>query len=527
MYIIPQYRGDEKVEYVRKSRTDDPLLTVEEVLEKHEQMLKEWNEKNQPDGGPVPESNIYREVGSGETIEHRPQMQALLRRIESPKVKALLCVEPTRLSRGDLQDIGYLVKMLRYTKTIVITPQYAYDLNDERDRDLFERELMRGNEFLEYTKKIQWNGRIQSVRAGNFIGNTAPYGYKKKAIKDGKRTCHTLEPVPEKAAVVKRIFEMYTRGLGVGSIAKQLDAEHIPAPLGKGWSPESLSAMLANVHYIGKVKWNARATVRSVEDGEVVVSRPRAEEYLVFEGKHPAIIDLELWEKVQAIKGTHPRNHNSKNLTNPLAGLMYCQNCGRAMVGRKYHDKEGKERCAPRFHCADRKGCGTASARMDDVLNEVARVLQTTLDEFEVKVESGVDDSAEIHRQMVERMERRLAELRKEEVKQWKEKMQSGMPEHVFKELNEPLVREIEDLEHDLCEAKDATPEPIDLGTKIVTLKAALEALQDPDAPVKQKNRLLKACIERITYSREKVGNFGHPKRGEETPIHLDFVLRV
>jgi hypothetical protein len=131
------------------------------------------------------------------------------------------------------------VKILRYTKTIVITPQEAYDLNDDRDRDRFERELMRGNEFLEYTKKIQWAGRIQSVRAGNFIGNTAPYGYKKKAIKDGKRTCHTLEPVPEKAATVKRIFEMYASGLGVGSIAKQLDAEHIPAPKEKGWSPES------------------------------------------------------------------------------------------------------------------------------------------------------------------------------------------------------------------------------------------------------------------------------------------------
>jgi hypothetical protein len=284
--------------------------------------------------------------------------------------------------------------------------------------------------------------------------------------------------------------------------------------------------MLANVHYIGKVKWNARPTVRSVEDGEVVVSRPRAEEYLVFEGKHPAIIDPELWERVQAIKGSHPRNNKSKNLTNPLAGLMWCR-CGRAMMGRKYHGPDGQERCAPRFLCGDRKKCGCASARMDDVIAEVVKVLRSALDEFEVRVEAGGDDSAEIHRQMVERMEKRLAELRKQEVQQWKEKMKSGMPDHVFKELNEPLVAEIEDLEHALCEAKDATPEPIDLGTKIVTLKAALEAIQDPAAPVKEKNKLLKACIERITYSRDRVGDFGHPKRGEEAPIHLDFVLRV
>lgn len=526
MYIIPQLKGEEKVIYLRKSRTDDPLLTVEEVLANHEQRLNEWVEQNHPDGGPVPESNIYREVGSGETIADRAAIRELLRRIESPKIKAVMVVEPSRLTRGDLEDIGYLVKILRYTNTIVITIQGAYDLNDDRDRDQFERELMRGNEYLEYTKKIQLNGRIQSVKNGNFIGQRAPYGYKKVARKEGRRTCYTLEPIPEQAEVVKRIFELYASGLGAVKIADQLDAEHIPSPTGMRWPRETIPGILANPHYIGKVRWNSRKTVRRVEDGEVKVSRPRTEDFLIFEGKHPAIIDLELWEKVQAIRGKIPKNKNAHNLSNPLAGILWCQ-CGRAMIGRPYRDKQGRERCAPRVLCGDRRHCGTASARMSDVIDEVVRVLQDAVEEFEVMVESGKDDSAEVHRQMVERMERRLADLRKEEVKQWKEKMANGMPEHVFKELNEPLVAEIEDLEHALCEAKNAVPEPVDLGEKIVTFKAALEAVQDPDAPVKEKNMLLKACIERITYSRERVGNFGHPKRGEEAPIHLDFVLRV
>jgi hypothetical protein len=68
MYLIPLLRGDEKAKYLRKSQTDDPLLSVEEVLAKHEQMLDEWVEKNQPDGGPVPEENTFREIVSGETI---------------------------------------------------------------------------------------------------------------------------------------------------------------------------------------------------------------------------------------------------------------------------------------------------------------------------------------------------------------------------------------------------------------------------------------------------------------------------
>ena len=88
-YIMQQFLAEELLFYLRKPRTDDPLLTVAEVLERHEQQLDEWVERN-AEGGAVPEENRYREVGSGETIAARPRLQDLLRRIESPKVKAIV-----------------------------------------------------------------------------------------------------------------------------------------------------------------------------------------------------------------------------------------------------------------------------------------------------------------------------------------------------------------------------------------------------------------------------------------------------
>lgn len=526
MYLIPQLRGDEKVKYLRKSQTDDPLLSVEEVLAKHEQMLDDWVEQHQPDGGPVPEANTYREIGSGETLTDRPALRELLRRVESPKIKAVLVTEPSRLTRSDLEGIGYLVNILRYSNTLVITRDFTYDLNDPGDRDRFERELMRSNDFLEYTKKIRENGRLLSVKNGAFIGQTAPYGYRKKVIKEGRKDIHTLEPHPEHAPVVKRIFEMYAGGMGTTRIADQLNLEHIPAPRGPQWVAHTLPGVLHNVHYLGKVKWNERKVVRVVEDGQVVKSRPRAENFLIFEGRHPAIIDQDLWDKVQAVRGKHPRNHKAKNLTNPLAGIMWCV-CGRAIVGRIYTDGKGKELSAPRFLCTDQKRCGNASALMDEVMDAVEKELQAAIDEFEVRIESGTDDSVEAHRRMIERLEKKLKDLRKLEVQQWKEKMKNGMPEHVFKELNDPTVAEIEEIEHTLNELRDAVPEPVDLGAKVVTFKAALAALRDPDAPIKEKNKLLKACIERITYSRERYTDVGARKYRAETPIHLDFTLRV
>lgn len=526
-YIMQTFLADELLFYLRKSRTDDPLMTVAEVLERHEQQLDEWVAKN-TEGGHVPEANRYREVGSGETIASRPRLQELLRRVESPSIKAIVIKDTSRLSRGDLEDIGYLVKILRHTKTLVITlDRGVYDLNNERDRDDFKRELMRGNEYLEYAKKVMNLGRLASVKEGNYIGSEAPYGFKKIAYKEGKVTCHTLEPLPEQAEVVKRIFEMYASGMGFTRIADTLDAEHIPGPKGGTWNVQGFGAMLSNVHYLGKVKWFHKKVTLQVKDGEVVESRARAKDYLIFEGKHPAIVSQELWDAVQEIRGKIPKNPKTKNQTNPLAGLVYCNVCGRVMVARKYNDKNGNERCAPRVLCQNRKHCRQASARLSDVIDEIVKKLEETVEEFEMRVESGADDCVEQHRLLIGRLEKRLAELREKEVQQWEEKMEKGMPEHVFKKLNDKTVQEIEEVQQTLYDARDNAPEPVDIGERIVTFKAALAAIQDPEAPVAEQNKLLKACIDRIEYGREKYTEVGTPKGMKETPIQMHFTLRI
>ena len=198
---------DEIIVYLRKSRSDDPLLSIEEVLSKHEEILDEWSVKNL--GATVPEKNKYREVVSGETLKDRPEIQTVLHEIESPKIKGVLVVEPQRLTRGDLEDIGRLMKLLKHTNTMVLTPQRIYDLHDDYDMDAFERELKRGNEYLEYTKKILNRGRLLSVSQGNFIGSIPPYGYDKTFIMEGRRKCPTLKINEDQAEVVRMIFDMY------------------------------------------------------------------------------------------------------------------------------------------------------------------------------------------------------------------------------------------------------------------------------------------------------------------------------
>lgn len=517
MFLLPKMSLDEVLLYLRKSRTDDPALTVEEVLSRHEQMLDEWTARNL--GGRVPEENRFREVVSGETIDSRPEVNRLLRMVESPRYKAILIVEPQRLSRGDLEDIGRLVKLLRYSNTIVITLQYSYDLRDERDRDAFERELKRGNEFLEYQKRIMNNGRLLSVENGNYIGNRPPYGYDKIQIKEGRRRCFTLQPNPEQAPIVRLIFEMYRDGFGSHKIARTLNEMGVPSASGGRWSPESLNKMRTNEHYIGMVFWNHRKAVKTIENGEVVTRRPVSGEYLLFPGKHEPIIDRELWDAVQEIRGKIPPVKARAQCTNPFAGLVYCQ-CGRMLMRRTYAHS------APRLLCDNQPECGTASCSVSEMEKAVARLLREAVADFELRIKNSASDSAELHRQLIDRLEKRLEELDRREISQWEKYAQEGMPKNIFDQLNEKVLREKDEVMQALCAAKSSVPEPIDYTQKKTMFSAAVSLLEDPNASALKKNMILKKCVDKIIYSRKRKSP-GNPRWGEPEPIELDVHLRV
>ena len=81
-FYIEKFQPEEILEYLRKSRSDDPTLSVDEVLSRHREILKNWEERNLD--GFVPEENIYREVVSGETLDGRPEILRILKRIEDP-----------------------------------------------------------------------------------------------------------------------------------------------------------------------------------------------------------------------------------------------------------------------------------------------------------------------------------------------------------------------------------------------------------------------------------------------------------
>jgi len=559
MYYRPEYhfKPEELIDYLRKSQSDDPLLTVEEVLAKHEAILDRWDEMNL--GGKVPEDNRFREVVSGETLKERPEITKVLRLIESPKIKGVKVVDPQRLTRGDLEDIGRLMKLFKLTNTYVIAVdefggQRIYDLRDEYDWNALEAELKKGNDYLKYTKKILHRGKLLSVSQGNYIGSVPPYGYDKTWLQEGKKKCPSLVENPEEADVVRMIFDMYVnKNMTKQAICYKLDDMKIKPPKGERWSPYAMKDMLANVHYIGKVKWNWRKTITIVDEGEIIETRPKSKigEFLIYDGKHDGIVDEKIFEAAQKKAGNNPRVKAFAKVRNPLAGLLWCKNCGRAIAFRTYM-KDGVERSAPRMICMGQAHCKTTSCLYADMIDKVSDVLRSCIEDFEVRIQNNEGDSVKLHSRLIKNLEKRKTELEEKELAQWEAQAHPDpskrMPDHIFQKLNEKLLQEKEEVRQALCKAYESMPEPVDYEEKKKTFQEALDALNNPDIPAQVTNSLLKQCIERIEYHRETperlirtnprkritingkrkvVSDFQSGANWSDTPIELDVKLKV
>lgn len=325
--------------YLRKSRAEGKE-TVEQVLARHEKILQDF--AIETFGEKIPEENIYREVVSGETLDERIEIKKVFNRLEKEEIDILLVVEPQRISRGAMTDCGRVVDILRYTETWCTTITKTYDLNNKFDRELFEAQLLQGNKYLEYHKEIMDRGKALSLREGKYVASTPPFGYARKQLDRG----FMLVKHKEEAEIVETIFNLFVdENLSTKAVSEYLNKRRMKPRKSKLWDYEMVRHVLKNEVYYGSLTWGKRPVVRKLIDGELTKFRPANDDYMLVRGLQEAIITKEKWDLAQEkIKGNRPARHTtSRELQNPLAGLVFCKKCGHALV-RVKNRKRGKER---------------------------------------------------------------------------------------------------------------------------------------------------------------------------------------
>lgn len=338
-YELSKISVEDIIIYLRKSRAERNE-TVEEVLARHERILQDYAVETF--GERIPEANIYREVVSGETLDERCEIKKVFERLEvEENIKGVLVVEPQRVSRGDMFDCGRVVNILKYSNTLCITITKTYDLNNKFDRELFEAQLLQGNKYLEYHKEIMDRGKALSIREGKYVASTPPFGYDRKPLDRG----FMLVKNKEEAPIVEMIFNLFVdEDLSTVEISHYLNKHHVKSRKKDLWDDKMVRHILKHEVYYGSITWGKRPTIRKLINGEVNKLRVSSNDYMLVRGMQEAIVSKEKWDIAQEkIKNHKSRHGTSKELKNPIAGIVFCKKCGHSLV-RVKNRRRSKER---------------------------------------------------------------------------------------------------------------------------------------------------------------------------------------
>ena len=194
------------------------------------------------------------------------------------------------------------------------------------------------------SQKLRAQFRVQR-KAGEFLGAFACYGY----LKDPTDK-HKLIIDEYAAMVVRTIFQLKMEGYSQQAIANYLSSEGVLPPAAykqqqglkyqsgfqavgdnNAWSPVAVRAILENPIYIGTLVQGKRGTPNYKIKQMKLRSK---EDWCVVEKNHAPIISEELFTSVQHLLSLDTRTSPAEKVVQPLAGMLFCADCGRAMCRR-------------------------------------------------------------------------------------------------------------------------------------------------------------------------------------------------
>ncbi len=169
------------------------------------------------------------------------------------------------------------------------------------------------------------------------------YGYRAihEVARNGEVTRGDRAIEPQEAAVVRRIFQDYAKGISPKKIAEALNVEGIPGPQGGEWGTSTIhgnrergTGILNNELYIGRQIWNRLRYVKDPQTGKRVSRLNPEAEWVITEVTDLRIIPDALWEKVRTRQGALKSKETGvpvwdrRRPRTLFSGLMTCGCCG-------------------------------------------------------------------------------------------------------------------------------------------------------------------------------------------------------
>lgn len=350
-------------------------------------------------------AGTYTDNGYTGTDFDRPAFHQMLDDVRAGKIDCILVKDLSRLGRNYVETGNLLEKVFPFLGVRFIAVNDHYDsaaLSSSEELGASLKNLINDVYAKDISRKSGTALKAKRQR-GEYTGSYAPYAY----LKDLADKNHLI-PDPETVDIVREIFTLRAEGTGIGSMTRILNERDIPSPgrlrfergiitnnnkKGKDlpWNRHVLSDLLKNVVYIGHLAQGRSSS--SLCQG-VPFHRVDETEWDIAENTHEAIIDIELWNRVQEVntksrmdsKNCYGKYSYLSKRENPYGELLRCADCGRVIKQVHAYSKSGNRvyfnyKCPNNIELGDAV-CPKKSIRADDLDEAVLTIMRQHMELF-------------------------------------------------------------------------------------------------------------------------------------------------
>lgn len=337
---------------------------------------------------------VYQDKGYSGKNTNRPAFQQMMADVERGLIQKIIVYRLDRFSRS-IADFGRLWEILRKHSVEFVSINETFDTSTPMGRAMLNIIMVFAQLERETTAERVRDNYYQRARLGSWPGGPAPYGFSIGRLPgpDGKPAPGLLPD--EHASIVEHIFQSYAReGVSLGSLARSLNGDGIPAPRRATWDNVALSRILHSPLYVmadedvylyyqgkGLIFANRLEEFDGLHGGMIVGKRDRSagkyqdlKEQHFSLSTHYGLIPSGLWLQCQyKLDANRQLGNAGKGKHTWLSGLLKCGACG-------YSVKVNRDRDRYYLVCSGRSNLGLCTAS-----------IQTDLRALEASVEAELE----------------------------------------------------------------------------------------------------------------------------------------
>ena len=265
-------------------------------------------------------AGVYADEALTGTKDDRPEFQRLLADCRAGKIDRVLTKSVSRFARNTVTLLETVRELKELGVAVYFEEQNIDSLSGDGELMLTILASFAQEESKSVSDNCKWRIR-KDFSEGKPMNLPLLYGYRREK---GRIVIDVRE-----AEIVRFIFRSCLNGMGKGRITEELREQGVPCRLGGEWQTETVGGILKNEKYTGDALLQ-KTYIENHLTKRKCFNRGELPQYYA-ESTHPAIIDHEMYEKVQVLIAERREKTNvQKDVTAryPFSGLIVCGCCG-------------------------------------------------------------------------------------------------------------------------------------------------------------------------------------------------------